>query len=391
MTQRQRYKGGFITKNETDPTATVATGVWGLIDAAVNAPNNTWPTIPDAPTMGTVALVGGNGASVPFTLGNLHGATYVETTVTSNCGAFSATGTSSPLSISGLNPGTSYTFTGTTTSTVGVSGVSAPSNSVTATVATGQQLYGTPGTYSWTAPTGVTKVSVIAVGGGANGGLGGGASSGAGGGGGALAYTNNLTVTPGAGYTVVVGATGTGGTVCTAPGQASSFASNPIAGGGNLTNRHSGGAGGTVTVGTGASGGSGGSGSLGGGIDRSGGGGGAAGYTGNGGNGGGSFSNGSAAAACSGGGGGGGGRGGGGSNNPAGRGGGVGVLGKGSTGAGGSDGSSPQAGGNGSGGSYGAGGAGGGDAKFGFGTSGAVRIIWPGCARSFPSTCTGNL
>jgi hypothetical protein len=26
-----------------------------------------------------------------------------------------------------------------------------------------------------------------------------------------------------------------------------------------------------------------------------------------------------------------------------------------------------------------------------FGARGAVRIIWPGTTRSFPSTCTGNL
>jgi hypothetical protein len=27
----------------------------------------------------------------------------------------------------------------------------------------------------------------------------------------------------------------------------------------------------------------------------------------------------------------------------------------------------------------------------GAGSGGAVRIIWPGTSRSFPSTCTGNL
>jgi hypothetical protein len=27
----------------------------------------------------------------------------------------------------------------------------------------------------------------------------------------------------------------------------------------------------------------------------------------------------------------------------------------------------------------------------GTGAGGAVRIIWPGTTRSFPSTCTGNL
>ena len=67
-----------------------------------------------------------------------------------------------------------------------------------ATVAPGSQSYTTAGTYSWVAPTGVTSVSVVAVGGGGTSG------------GGALGYKNNITVSPGTGYTVVVGA-GTNG------------------------------------------------------------------------------------------------------------------------------------------------------------------------------------
>ena len=68
----------------------------------------------------------------------------------------------------------------------------------------------TAGTYTWTVPTGVTKISVAAVGGG-----GGGAqksAGGSGGGGGLVSYTNSVSVTPGDIYTVVVGAGGvTGG------------------------------------------------------------------------------------------------------------------------------------------------------------------------------------
>ena len=68
-------------------------------------------------------------------------------------------------------------------------------------VATGQEEFTTPGTYSWTAPAGVTQVSVVAIGGGGNG-----ASSNArerAGGGGGLGYKNNISVTPGQSYTVV--------------------------------------------------------------------------------------------------------------------------------------------------------------------------------------------
>lgn len=388
MTQRQRYRGGFITKTETAPTATSASGVWSAADALRNKEGNTWPTVPDAPTLGTVSLTGGNGASIPFTTNDLHGATFTSTTVVSNCGSFTATGSSSPLTITGLTACSSYTFTATTTSNVGTSASSTASNSITATVPTSQELFATPGTYSWTAPTGVTKVSVIAVGGGSNGGVGGSASSGGGGGGGGLAYNNNISVTPGSSYTVVVGDRGTGGSACNMSGGNSSFnGTTVLATGSPHTNRHSGGSGGQNSLGYGANGGSGGSGTLGGGQNRGAGGGGAAGYSGNGGNGGSYGGAGTAAAACSGGGGGGGGTNT--NNGTGGRGGGVGVNGKGGTGSGGSG--SGGAGGNGSSGSYGYGGGGGGYSNFGYGSSGAVRIIWPGCARSFPSTCTGNL
>tara|TARA_Y100000766_G_C18885573_1_gene595678 strand:+ start:978 stop:1988 length:1011 start_codon:yes stop_codon:yes gene_type:complete len=62
----------------------------------------------------------------------------------------------------------------------------------------GQALFTNPGTYSWTCPGGHTSVSAICVGAG-------------GGGGGALAWKNNIPVTPGQSYTVVVGAPGLGG------------------------------------------------------------------------------------------------------------------------------------------------------------------------------------
>lgn len=74
----------------------------------------------------------------------------------------------------------------------------------------GQSLFGTntaTGTFTWIAPTGVTSVSVVAVGAGGNGpkGYNSSASGGAGGG---LGWKNDIAVTPGQSYTVVVGAAG---------------------------------------------------------------------------------------------------------------------------------------------------------------------------------------
>lgn len=70
--------------------------------------------------------------------------------------------------------------------------------------------YTAAGTYTWTVPAGVTSISILGVGGG-----GGGAqnsSGGSGGSGGSLNFVNNLAVTPGDTYTIVVGGGGSPGT-----------------------------------------------------------------------------------------------------------------------------------------------------------------------------------
>jgi hypothetical protein len=74
----------------------------------------------------------------------------------------------------------------------------------------GEAVYTTPGTYSWTAPAGVTSVSVVAIGGGQGGmaKLGNTTGTYASGSSGSLAYKNNIAVIPGQTYTVVVGSGG---------------------------------------------------------------------------------------------------------------------------------------------------------------------------------------
>jgi hypothetical protein len=75
-------------------------------------------------------------------------------------------------------------------------------------VPTSQTLYGTnfgSGTFTWVAPARVTTVSAVAVGGGGAGAY---IWSNNGGGGAGLGWKNNIPVTPGTGYTVVVGAGG---------------------------------------------------------------------------------------------------------------------------------------------------------------------------------------
>ena len=283
----------------------------------------------------------------------------------------------------------------------------------------GQAAFTTPGVFAWTVPDGVTSVSVVAVGGGGAGLDNWANPAGSGGG---LGWKNNITVTPGATYQVVVGA---GGNSDGDPRGGNSYFINPsivagygggnpgygLTGGPNANNN----GGGFVGDGGGA----------GGSASNWTGGGGAGGYTGRGGdgniyepsrngtgggNGGGNYS----------------------STYGTGAGGGVGILGLGATGiyfnvsgysgyttstssggggqggSGGTDGfygQNPwtgvgQSSNNIQGGDFGGGGGGPGTswpAASGNGGRGAVRIIWSGkdgsgvlVTRAFPSTNTGN-
>ena len=300
-----------------------------------------------------------------------------------------------------------------------------------------QAEFTTPGTYSWTAPEGVTSVSVVAVGGGGSGGY-----TGTGGGGGGLGWKNNIPVVPGQSYTVVVGAGGaarSGGVGNGNAGGNSYFIStSTVRGGGGGAGQYgagsapdyqiAGGVGGTYTGDGGGNGGSGGTmfGTAWGAPYLPSGAGGAGGYSGNGGNGGAgtdfyasTTGNAGEAGATDSGAGGGGAS----SKNYSGYttggagGGGVGILGKGITGGAtgvpsnagpwSSGGGFPGSGGvagetkywstnissvapGGYGGAYGGGGGGSSSQSTGVGGNGAVRIIW-GEGRAFPSTNTGNV
>jgi hypothetical protein len=93
---------------------------------------------PNAPTIGTATDVGtgrayNNGAAtVTFTPAPT-GAAATSFTVTSSPGGFTGTGASSPITVTGLQSNTSYTFTVVATNSVGPSAASAASNSITAT------------------------------------------------------------------------------------------------------------------------------------------------------------------------------------------------------------------------------------------------------------------
>lgn len=358
-------------------------GVWTLSQQFQGRGQGLWPATPGAPTIGTAVGTGIGIASIAFTAPACTGvpAGITGYIARSTPGCFTATGSSSPITISGLSSTTSYTFAVAAQNATGYGAYSAQSNSVTPNAVVGQTAYTAPGTYTWAKPSGVTNVSIVAVGSGSSGaasyytgeigvcwcGYGGG-----GGGGGALAYLNNYDVSARSSLQIVI-AGGGNSTVNTCAGALIFRAGYGGPGSGN-----SGGAGGVAT-GTFTASYAGGAGGTGGysacNFNNSGGGGaGAAGYAGAGGTGVGGV-------------GGSGGSGGGGNINTGG--GGVGILGQGANGApnggGGSGGSNASSY---SGGAYGGGGSG--NAP-GPGGGGAVRIIYPGSTRSFPSTCTGNL
>jgi alpha-tubulin suppressor-like RCC1 family protein len=92
---------------------------------------NTWPAVPGAPTIGT-ATAGNAEATVPFTAPADTGyPTTLTYEVTSSPGSITATGSSSPITVTGLTNGVSYTFTVTATNDTGTGPASAASNSVT--------------------------------------------------------------------------------------------------------------------------------------------------------------------------------------------------------------------------------------------------------------------
>jgi hypothetical protein len=86
--------------------------------------------VPDRPTIGTATAVGVS-ASITFTAATT-GGTPTTFTATSTPGSLTGTASSSPVTVSGLTDGTSYTFTVRASNSTGSSANSAASNSITA-------------------------------------------------------------------------------------------------------------------------------------------------------------------------------------------------------------------------------------------------------------------
>lgn len=92
------------------------------------------PTAPNAPSgvsATSVFGISGGSVSVSFTAPSANGSSITGYTVTSSPGNITATGSSSPLVVTGLTNNQAYTFTVTATNGVGTSSASSASNSAT--------------------------------------------------------------------------------------------------------------------------------------------------------------------------------------------------------------------------------------------------------------------
>jgi hypothetical protein len=147
----------------------VGTSAASASSAAVTPSAPVAATVPGAPTVGA-AVAGSAQATVNFTSPASDGGSAITGyTVTSNPGGFTATGAASPIIVTGLANGTSYTFTVVATNAIGNSTASAATNAVTPTLSTTFASNfnvnagtttdgGTLGAYTW-APNGGAQFS----------------------------------------------------------------------------------------------------------------------------------------------------------------------------------------------------------------------------------------
>lgn len=107
-------------------------------------PAPTVPTSVSASNSGSGRAFNNGAASVSFTAPATSKLPITSYTVTSSPGSFTASGASSPLTVTGLQSNTAYTYTVTATSAAGTSSASSASSSVTATTVPQAPTIGTP-------------------------------------------------------------------------------------------------------------------------------------------------------------------------------------------------------------------------------------------------------
>jgi len=237
----------------------------GTSTNTANASPVTPTTLPEAPTIGT-ATASSAAATLTFTAGNSGAkaiSNYKYSTDGTTYTAFSPAQTTSPLSITGLTNGTSYTFRLKAVNANGDGAASSASNSVTplAPTITGGTLV-TSGGFNYRIFTsngtlGVTNgpvnFDILAVGGGGGGGFGGGGA-------GALVYSPAISVASSTAVTIGSGGAGNESGATTVKGNNTSLGTTVVAAGGGGAGRKTGDTAGNNNTGPGEDGGCGGGG-----------------------------------------------------------------------------------------------------------------------------------
>jgi hypothetical protein len=160
-TSRVVIENGSGARKEASNMLALALGATLTAPADLDAALEESPciVIPPTPT-GLTAIAGNQQATITFTTTAQQGTMY---TVTASPGGFQATGSSSPLTVTGLTNGIQYTFTVIATNDRGTSDPSSPTNAVTpATV---------PAAPTNLSATGGSEQATIAFTAGSNGGL----------------------------------------------------------------------------------------------------------------------------------------------------------------------------------------------------------------------------
>jgi hypothetical protein len=209
--------GGLTRGTSYTFTLTAKNSAGNSLPSASSSAITTY-NVPNPPTIIGWERISSTAANVRYAAPSFDGGTpirsYTVTAVPENKTAtVYSSGNTGNIMITGLVGAPGYTFSIYATNDVGSSSPSIPTPRLTSPF--GQEAFIIPGTYSWIAPEGITSVSVVAIGAGATAGQ----TYYVGGGGGGLGYKNNIAVTPGQAYTVVVGAPGLKNTTSAAQGH----------------------------------------------------------------------------------------------------------------------------------------------------------------------------
>ena len=119
-------------------------------------------SVPGAPTGVSASATSCSAIAVSFSAPSCTGHLTIDyyQAVCTATGTHSATGSSSPISVTGLSAATSYTFKVRAHNSVGYGCYSSSTGTATTQAAASSSSYTSPGSYTFTAPSGVTSTSL---------------------------------------------------------------------------------------------------------------------------------------------------------------------------------------------------------------------------------------